>query len=175
MSEPVSLIDPDRVKFTAELASQTPPGAFVEVGVYKGGSAYVLASVAREQGRELHLFDTFNGIPFSGPGDGHKVGDFGDASLEAVKAAIPDAVFHVGAFPYTMPIEFPPVSFVHCDCDQVESVRAVIDIFWHRLPVGGIIVFDDMDQEGCKPLIEDRMRGFLHLQNVRWFARKEGV
>ena len=37
------------------LASEAPPGAFVEVGVYRGGSARRLWRVAQAQGRALFM------------------------------------------------------------------------------------------------------------------------
>ena len=41
------------------------PGDAAECGVYRGGSAYVLARALREAGTglKLHLFDSFSGMP----------------------------------------------------------------------------------------------------------------
>ncbi len=173
MTAPMSCIHEGALRQTAALARETPPGAFVEVGVYKGGCAWYLAQVAEEQGRELHLFDTFSGIPFQGDGDQHKPGDFGDTSLAEVQAAVPGAHFHVGIFPTTMPAEFPPVAFVHCDVDQVDSVRAVILHLWPRIVPGGIMAFDDMNQPAAKALIEQTFGSNLHLSFGVWYARKD--
>jgi hypothetical protein len=125
-----------------ELAAKSPAGGcFVEVGVYKGGAAWHLAQLARRQRRQLHLFDTFTGIPEALPDDTHKVGDFADTAYDMVKELIPDAVFHVGIFPNTLPLHMPPIAFAHIDCDQYMSTHAAIA----RLPmtVGGIMLFDD--------------------------------
>ena len=52
-------------------------GACAEVGVYKGGTAELIAINRKE--RPLYLFDTFSGIPYSGKHDNHhKMGDFND-------------------------------------------------------------------------------------------------
>ena len=173
MKRPSSLIHDGAVSETAGIAKGAPEGCFVEVGVYKGGMAYALAEVAREQGRELHLFDTFTGIPFQDPGDNHKAGDFGDVVLADVQAAIPDAHFHVGVFPGTMPKDMPPVAFVHCDVDQHESVRAVINEFWPRLVVGGVMAFDDMNQTAARALIEKTFGERLQEQMGVWHVRKD--
>lgn len=142
-NQPPSLIGEDLAKVLMEFASTTPDGPIVEVGVYKGGSAWYLSKVAREQRRELHLFDTFTGIPCALPEDNHKVGDFGDTSVDAVMDAIPDAHFHVGVFPETLPDDLQGIAFVHADCDQYESAVAVIEYLVPRMVPGGIIVWDD--------------------------------
>lgn len=169
---PESLIDEPSIREMARLASLTPAGCFVEVGVYKGGSAWFLARVAREQRRALHLFDTFSGIPHARADDNHRVGDFGDASLEAVQRAIPGAVFHVGVFPNTMPADLEPVAFVHCDCDQHDSVKAVIDAFWPRLVSGGVIVFDDTNQRAAGAMIRATFGDDLRESMGRSYVRK---
>ena len=51
----------------AATAKTTPAGCFVEVGVWKGGSASYLTEVAEQQNREIFLYDTFTGIPFAEP------------------------------------------------------------------------------------------------------------
>lgn len=136
-----SLLARGTLNSLAALAALAPAGRFAEVGVYKGGSAEVLAKF----GRELHLFDTFSGIPIADPDDSHRVGDFGDASLSAVRALLPDAVFHVGVFPGTLPRELVGFAFVHVDCDQYASTRDCIARLWPRVVPNGIMLFDDYD------------------------------
>lgn len=125
------------------MAAKAPAGCFVEVGVYKGGTAWHLAKVARAQGRPLFLYDTFCGMPFSDEGDSHKVGDFGATSLEMVQKAIPDAICVPGVFPASL-VDMPPVAFAHIDCDQFRSITdCVRELFFKRMVPGGIMVFDD--------------------------------
>lgn len=121
----------------ARLAPYT--GIFAEIGVYKGGSAWHLAQL----GRELHLFDSFTGMPVANPDDEHKIGDFSDTSAEAVAAAIPAAILHVGTFPATLPDGLTGFAFVHVDCDQYASVRDCIIDLAPRMVSGGIMLFDD--------------------------------
>ena len=154
-----------------ELARQAPAGLFVEVGVYQGGSAWHLAQVARERDAALHLFDTFTGTPFADPEDRDQVGSFSDTMLEAVRKAIPDAVFHPGLFPETLPADLVEIAFVHCDCDQYRSVRAVIEHLWPRLVPGGLMVFDDDNTPGGKHAITEGIDELLELKG-RVYARK---
>jgi O-methyltransferase len=131
-----------------DAARAAPLGDLVEVGVYQGGSACALAEVAKEQNRRLYLFDTFSGIPHADPAkDYHKVGDFGDVDLEALRAALPDAVIVVGVFPSTLKYvpELGPIALAHIDCDQYASVSACCAWLDSKMAPGGVMVFDDYD------------------------------
>ena len=154
--KPVAILDPNALVRTIELARRTPEGCFVEVGVYRGGSAWPLAELARERGVKLHLFDTFTGIPFHRQDDTNRTGEFGDVSVADVQSAIPDAVFHVGIFPETLPDDLQNIAFVHCDCDQYDSVSAVIDKLWPRMVPDGIMVFDDWNTHLGRQAILER-------------------
>ena len=141
-----TLLSPGALDDLAELAASSPAGGcFVEVGVYKGGSAQRLAEVAAAQGRALYLFDTFKGIPVQGPHDHHQVGDFGDADAQAIRAAIPGAVVVEGVFPESI-VPMPPVAFTHIDCDQYASIAGAIMNLQALLMPSGVMLFDDY---GC--------------------------
>lgn len=164
---------PTNVAHTAAIARMAPYGCFVEVGVYKGGMAWHLAEIARERGVALHLFDTFTGIPFADPGDNNPRGAFNDTSLAAVQEAIPDAEFHVGVFPDTLPADLGKIAFIHCDCDQYRSVRAVIDYLWPLVVPGGIMVVDDLDTDGGKRAMGETFGAADLLErDGRWYVRK---
>jgi O-methyltransferase len=138
-----SVIAPHHLEELVDAARSAPPGDFVEVGVYRGGSAVLLAEVARATGRRLFLFDTFTGIPFRDAVDRHEVGDFSDTSLEMVREAVPDATFCVGVFPDTMPDDIGPIALAHVDCDQYRSVHDCCAHLGPRMAPGGVMVFDD--------------------------------
>ena len=139
------------------LALTSPAGAFAEVGVYQGGSAAELYTIAQAQHRELHLFDTFRGMPVSISGlDYHKRGEFADVNLPTIMFNLPEAKFHVGIFPQTLPQNMPPLAFIHCDCDQYESYKAVIAHLWPLLVPGGRLLFDDYPYLlGAKKAVEE--------------------
>ena len=154
---PQSMLSPNVLNELMETARAAPPGPLVEVGVYKGGSAAHLAQVAREQGRELWLFDTFEGIPFQDPArDFHKVGDFSDTSLEAVREALPEAVCVKGIFPGTLPGFLTGIALAHIDCDQYDSIRQSCLSLGPRMAAGGVMVFDDYDVlDGAKLAVDE--------------------
>ena len=126
-----------------EIAGSTPPGAFMEVGVYQGGTAWHLCQVAKKQNREVFLYDTFEGIPFQDAIDHHKVGDFSDTDYETVKAVLPYATVIKGIFPESA-VPMANIAFAHIDCDQYRAIKESVA---HVLPLmvpGGIIWFDDV-------------------------------
>jgi O-methyltransferase len=124
------------------LASTAPEGNFIEVGVYQGGTAWHLNKLAEEQNRKIYLYDTFEGIPFSGELDYHKVGDFSDTDYETVRDALPYATVVKGIFPESA-VEMENIAFVHLDCDQYQSVIDSIAYLKPKLVKGAIIWFDD--------------------------------
>lgn len=124
----------------------------MEFGVYRGGSARVIATTAPQ--KTLHLFDTFQGIPEDDKLEGgHKKGDFSNTSLEQVKEFLNgfNVVYHVGFFPQTTEglweLQF---CFAHLDADTYQSTTAAVEYVWPRLVEGGLILFDDWKWGKCR-------------------------
>jgi len=151
---PSAIGDRRIIEELVKTASKTPDGCFVEVGVYKGGSASYLTELAESQKREIYLYDTFTGIPFREDYEQHQVGDFNDTSYEAVKNALPYAKVIQGIFPESA-IEMPKVAFVHLDVDQYKSYVDCINYFKPRMVPGGIMWFDDYALSGAKKAVDE--------------------
>ena len=125
------------------------PGAWAEVGVYRGGSARILCEV--KGNAPLHLFDTFGGMPAVNPAtDGaFRPGDFADSSLAHVQAhlaAYPNVHYHAGIFPGSaaaLARENPTFQFVHLDVDLHQSTLDGLRFFYPRLAPGGLLVSHD--------------------------------
>ena len=155
-----SIVAPQQLRAMADLALTAPPGAIAEVGVYKGGSAAYLYEVAQKQDRELHLFDTFTGTPVSIEGlDKHKVNDEfrppADTELR-LRDLLPLAFIYPGVYPGTHPEDLPPLAFIHVDCDQYDSYKAVIKYMWPLVVPGGMMIFDDYPYlAGAKKAVEE--------------------
>lgn len=161
---PPSVVLPHRLASMSAVAATTPAGCFVEIGVFRGGSAFCLWQIAEHQGRELHLFDTFTGIPVACEIDKHRIGEFADVSLERVKAAIPQAHFHVGMFPETLPDDLENIALVHVDCDQYETYCDCIDLLWPRMVPGAAMVFDDYPfLESARKAVGERFSGLRRM------------
>src|SRR3954471_11559958 len=82
--KPHSLLSDSKLDVIRELAESARqlPGDAAEVGVYQGGSAHLIATTLPN--KMVYLFDTFEGMPFQGELDQHKVGDFADTSIDSV-------------------------------------------------------------------------------------------
>lgn len=145
-----SLVGEDVIEEMIGLARSTPQGCFVEVGVYRGGTAQYLYELALEQQRLLYLYDTFTGIPHSAPdkGDSHKIGDFADTSEEAIRAAFPWCQVVAGVFPESA-VHMPSVAFAHLDCDQYKSVLDSLHYLAPKMVKDGVIWLDDCCLQGA--------------------------
>lgn len=143
----LSLVGEGVILAMMDALSTVGDGCVVEVGVYKGGTAYFLDQWARHMGRACYLYDTFTGIPYAGPDDSHQVGDFGDTSAEAVSVLIPGAFVVQGIFPASA-VPMPPVAFAHVDVDQYQSYVETCRYMEPRMAPKGILWFDDAN---CLP------------------------
>lgn len=155
-----SLLTEDRLMALARLVRETAdlPGDMAELGVYRGGSAKVIAGAAPH--KTLHLFDTFHGPPDA---DGIPAGQF-VAGPEAVREYLAGsrATFNVGPFPATggsLPAAT-RFSFVHVDADTYAGTAAATRYFWPRLVPGGVMVFDEYGGPAC-PDVERAVRETL--------------
>lgn len=138
-------------------ALKTPPekeGVIVECGCYTGGLTATLSYVAELTSREVHAFDTFEGMPkgsepsdskFVGRREGHHQGwDEGEhaAALETARENISrygvadNVSLHVGLFEETLPRMDDAVAMVVVDADYEEAARTCLANLWSRLRDG---------------------------------------
>jgi O-methyltransferase len=161
------------------------PGAVVECGVWRGGSmqavAYTLLS-AGETDRELHLFDTFEGMPPPTEKD-RRVTDDGSVSaddlladaapgsklraaagLEDVQKSMaatgyPDdkVHFHPGLVEDTTPGQAPDtIAILRLDTDWYASTKHELEHLYERLSPGGVLILDDYgDWEGSRKATDE--------------------
>lgn len=143
MRKILSMIHPGLMSYVLETyAAQCPPGALIEIGCNHGGFGYGLAQIAKQQGRQCYLYDTFEGMPYAAADDIHPVGDL-KADYEEVKELIPYAHVIKGVFPQSA-VEMGPIAFAHIDVDQAQAHTESLEYIVPRLVVGGCIWFDDV-------------------------------
>lgn len=125
------------------------PGDIAELGVYKGNTAFLLASFARKLGRTAYFLDTFEGFcPSDLKGvDQHQAQQFTDTSLESVRSfvGLTNCRYIQGHFPETS-AQLPADSvfaLVHIDCDLYAPIKAALEYFYPRMAPGGFIVVHD--------------------------------
>jgi hypothetical protein len=123
-------------------------GDYAEVGVYRGGSAKLMCEVKGD--RQLHLFDTFEGLPPATKPDRkiHRVGQY-RADLESVQqylAGYEHVFYHKGLFPdSTADVEDRTYTFAHFDVDLYEGTKACFEYFYPRMVRGGVLISHDYD------------------------------
>lgn len=168
-----TMTSPERVRALCDavvhVTRHRVPGAFVECGVWRGGSMMAAARTLLGLGvrdRDLYLFDTFEGMPppTDADRDAHgspardrlaAAGDHEDiwakAPLDGVRQALrstgyDEARIHyvVGKVEDTVPAQAPAqIALLRLDTDWYESTRHEWEHLYPRLAPGGIVIVDD--------------------------------
>jgi len=152
---------------TKQILKDGIPGSFAELGLYRGNSAAVLAHYAAQDGRQVYLFDTFEGFAerdMTGV-DADKRPSFADTSIDVVKIVIgqPNSqacVFVKGFFPQSLEALHDDLRFavVHIDCDLYAPMKAGLEYFYPRLSKGGALILHDyssMHWDGARTAIDE--------------------
>lgn len=129
-------------------------GDFAELGVWRGNSAAILAREAKQHGRTLFLFDTFEGFDardLNSSDNAGRIGEFQNTSIEYVKNTVGDLEnvrFIQGFFPDSIPENLYNFQFsiVHLDCDLYMPMKAALDFFYPRMSRGALLIMHDY---GC--------------------------
>jgi O-methyltransferase len=141
------------------------PGAFAELGVYKGINANIMHEM--DKTRIMHLFDTFEGFnekdlqQETATGGKYTTNNFSDTSEEAVKDYISGGdriVIHKGYFPETTKgLENEIFAFVSIDADLYLPTIEGLKFFYPRLAPGGIIIIHDYNHnwDGARKAIDE--------------------
>jgi O-methyltransferase len=163
---------------TVQVCRRGVAGSLVECGVWKGGSAGLMALAAQTCAAEplLHLFDSFEGLPEPQPIDGVRAKAYSSgrdsgqmrsigmctATEGEVASFLTDTLgvrpsqlrFHVGWFNETVPAaaaSLGPIAILRLDGDWYESTKICLDHLYPNLVKGGIVILDDYYcWQGCK-------------------------
>lgn len=132
------------------------PGCVVECGCFKGGSTANLSLAAALTGRELHVFDSFEGLPApEGSDSAHRIPRFAEvhtyeggmyAGTESEVRAnverhgqIGVCHLHKGWFEQTLPDFEAPLVLAFLDVDLRSSLETCVRALWPQLVPGGRI------------------------------------
>jgi O-methyltransferase len=151
IAAPRTIVSPDRcyVLYTLLKQALNIDGDVIECGVYKGGTASMIARVIAESAvsKKLYLFDTFSGMPDVPPSD------FADTTAEDVERFVNEpgiTVIKKGIIPETfVGLESLRFAFAHIDVVIYKSVIDSLGFIWPRLLRGGFIVLDDYGFACC--------------------------
>ena len=143
-----------------EQACKLPAGAIIEVGVWRGGTAALMATMARcsNVNSNMYLCDTFTGVAKASARDStYHGGEHSDTTIEEVEALIEkhglkNMVILEGLFPEETSYRIAAdetFRLCHIDVDVYESARGVNEWVWPRMVHGGIVVYDDYGFMAC--------------------------
>lgn len=154
---------------SAVLATAKLQGDIAEVGVFRGGTAKVICEAKGD--RQLHLFDTFEGLPEPAAIDSaFQKGQYA-GSLESVRDFLngfSGVHFYKGYFPATgEAVKDRRFSFIHLDVDLYASTFQALQFFYLRMEPGAIVIshdyvdfpgvrkaFDEFFEDKPEPVIE---------------------
>lgn len=159
-------------------------GAAAEVGVFRGGSAYFLASIFDSLigPTPFHVFDTFTGHPSGGAHDPfNKPGSakfrVSAEEVRAYLAAFPFVTVHVGNALETVPT-LPALTYrlVHVDTDLYDPTLFSLKYFGTRLSPGGVIVVDDYASDHCPGVLQAVTEYLAHTEAFQvWDQRTQQI
>ncbi|QNA46271.1 TylF/MycF/NovP-related O-methyltransferase [Lacibacter sediminis] len=141
-------------ELTEKVISIDASVSILEVGVWKGGTAGVIAkklSLLKAKA-PFYLADTFAGIVKASEKDQfYNGGEHADTSIEVVQTLMnavgyPHYKILTGIFPNDTAFQIDPAEMFglcHIDVDVYESAKDIVDWIWDRLIIGGMVVFDD--------------------------------
>ena len=183
-----TMTSPERVSALIEsvqfIVQNRIPGSIVECGVWRGGSMMAVALALRNVGeasRELHLFDTFEGMPQPTKADvdlkGHAASSFFRklqtgpdtsnycrASMEEVRRAMnstgyDEGMVHLvkGRVEETIPKHAPDsIALLRLDTDWYESTKHELEHLFPRLSKHGILIIDDYGHwQGARRAVDE--------------------
>jgi O-methyltransferase len=168
-----TMLGPERIQNLTRLAQRIEdeeiPGDVVECGVYRGGSAAILARRATHSqlGRTVWLFDAFQRMPPATANDGPEAGSWvGNLTssprrverlLRRTGADVSRVRIVAGLFQETFrATHIPQIALLNIDADWYESVKLCLETFYDAVAPGGIVSIDDYGLwPGCRQAVDE--------------------
>jgi len=191
-----TMLGPERIQNLSRLAQRIEdeqiPGDVVECGVYRGGSAAILARRATHSrlGRTVWLFDTFQGMPPATASDRPEadswVGNLRSSPrrverlLRRTGADVSRVRIVPGLFQDTFrATHIREIALLNIDADSYQSVKLCLETFYDAVARGGIVSIDDYGLwPGCRQAVDEFIQNrqlAIRMQRVdesaRWFQK----
>jgi len=193
---PYTMTSPERIYTLIEavryVVKSGIPGAFVECGVWRGGSAMAMTASLLECGntaREVYLYDTFAGMSVPTQYDVNLVGKsaqekhlstlIGDGVSNWALSPIDEVKANVSQVPYpasmihfvqgkvedTIPVTIPEqISLLRLDTDWYESTKHELEHLFPRLAPNGVIIIDDYGHwQGSRKAVDEYFTNKKHV------------
>jgi hypothetical protein len=155
------------------------PGAFVECGVWRGGTSFLMAHLLRQSGvtdRKVWLFDSFEGIQPPEDIDGLSAFKWAEdttspfyydnfrVSVEEVRRSAdelglsPHTEFVKGWFDQTISANrdrIGPIAILRIDCNWYAGNRCCLDNLYDQIADGGFVILDYHTWDGCAVAVHE--------------------
>lgn len=181
-------ITPDRLRVVLrnfeQVLKQGTKGDIVEFGCYIGTTSLylrrMLDAYQQSEGRALHVYDSFAGLPVKSIHDNSSVGDqFKEGELsvskkqllhEFHKAHLQPPSVHKAWFNELTPSDLPDqVAFAFLDGDFYDSIMDSLKLVWPALSPQAVVTVDDFGREAL-PGAERAVRDFLQGKDIHLHA-----
>ncbi len=151
----------------SQVLAQDIPGEIVELGCYEGITGVLIQKTLDQANskKELHLFDSFEGLPKVLPEDGLTTAKEG--MLRTAKDSVianfnrfnlKQPTIFEGWFKDTLPTNLPDkICFAHLDGDMYSSIIESLNYIYPKLSKGAIVIIDDYYCREGHMKIEKRM------------------
>lgn len=146
-------------QLTQEVHAINDTASFLEVGVWKGGTAGIVGKklALLNSNIPFYLADTFSGVVKASEKDEfYKGGEHADTTIEIVEKLMSETGSNykilTGIFPNDTAAKISAdekFGLCHIDVDVYQSAKDIVDWIWDRLITGGMIVFDDYGFHTC--------------------------
>jgi O-methyltransferase len=165
-------------------------GAVVELGCYVGTTTLFLRRLldAHQSDKELHVYDSFEGLPQKGPQDQSPLGEaFVEGELHAslreferyfTMEGLRQPTIHKGWFDQLRAHDVPPtIAFALLDGDFYQSIKTSLQLVWPQLSRHAVLVVDDYDNDklpGVARAVDEFFGGQtpLHIEKSLAIIRK---
>lgn len=172
-----------------DVLDQNVPGDIVEFGCYIGTTSLFLRRLLdaydQSEKRELHVYDSFAGLPEKGCQDvspaaeQFKAGELNVSKKQLLhefkKANVRPPVVHKGWFNELSDQDVPKeVAFAFLDGDFYESIHDSLRLTWPVLDPNGLMAIDDYGREAL-PGVECAVNEFLKINPTARWHTKHGI
>ena len=155
-------------------------GDVMEMGCYKGDTSLLLAEVLVGTGKELWIYDSFEGLPEKGAEDESALGvNFKQGELLVTKREVKERFLRAGLpvpaikkawFADLVETDLPEkISLAFLDGDLYESIKDSLHLVGSKMTNGGIIIIHDYNNPalpGVVKAVDEWMKDKKYLKEV---------
>ena len=155
------------LKWLANVLETGVTGDVVEMGCYRGETSVELGAALVDSGKDLWVYDSFEGLPGGGE---LPAGELKASEAEVLrrfkKQGLPEPYVVKGWFSELLERDIPgEICFAFLDGDFYESIRDSLGLVGNRMSAGGVIVVHDFSNRKL-PGVRRAVGEFVKARNL---------